>query len=238
MNERPAIPQMSGGLLPPPLPMNPGNSQTLVEPPPLLPVPNERIDQDGSPTVNAPPPLLPGASSGSPNGESFPPEATSKETIVAPPMRETENAPPMLSPQNSGSPDDKIETPPPLNLWRQMHPENSNTKAPPLLAESGNEMREPPKLTESEHSGVFIEPPKVQPEKYDDLIEPPKLQSNNMVPDFEVPPKRPVQMQPPDFRAPPRINFGPPSDKLLQERAVDILEPVPDLRTPPSPFRK
>ena len=267
MNERPPIPPpQSGGLLPPPLPINPGSPQTLNQMPPLLPVPAGSTHQEGTSVDLAPPPLLPGTSSGSLDEHMFPMEVPMNQHKVDPPM----NAPPMLHQQNA-IPDENIETPPPLNEWLQQQSETKNTQAPPLLprVETESEMKAPPRLANPVHSerngappkiggdtNDLIEPPKRPPalghsDHFDVIQEvtPPKVKSEIIdllrplkIPGPIEPQKLPEQKMPLEFdlHEPPRgvLDSLHEPETGNRRRDIDMLEPVPDFRTPPRPFKK
>ena len=211
MNENQNTPQLNG-LLPPPMLISSGSDKPLLQPPPLL--------LGASDKAQAPPPLLPIAPVD--NAQAPPPllpiapvdhaQAPHPQLPIVPVAqvnnKEAMQEPPMIP---VGHHDVNIQTPPPLAVWRQMQAQNKQTQEPPLLINGPDEMKEPPNIQPSEGLAPPVLPG-------GELIEPPKTQIDNIAP--------------PKLAEPPSADFhGPP-----QPRNVNLKEPLPDFRTPPSPF--
>lgn len=225
-------------LLPPPMQLHQGNGQSFL-PPPHFPTPTEHIPGSNQQNQGQVPPEMLSKDILQPilgeKGNALPeqmegqapPEVISKDSVPPPPGQ------PRTVPLPA---DDKIEAPPPLSLWRQMHQVNKQPQAPPMLNEQ-KELIEPPRISDSE----FIAPPIFQSENILELHEPPqaRIQQNAQnlqgpMPPPKVPSEDDMELHEPPLAQPQ--NNVPGLQKPPKRSAEKFLEPLPDLRTPPSPF--
>ena len=208
--------QQQNGFLPPPLlPGNQGQSGILPPPLPLGQLPGQSL-------LPPPPQLIPGIGSNKQNAGLIPPPALPKDNII-PAAKNQNRAPPVISSNDS------VQAPPLLVSGDSGNmPPVSNQNA------AGNIETPPPLALWLQMQRENTQPPLLRGQK--EMVEPPKLRNNGI----EVPPKFQTGnscVANGQSRAHRNLNVddlhAPPT-----KPSPNMLEPVPDFRTPPSPFGK